>query len=295
MTVVGHQQFIPINLIHGHQIGDGFLESAESFVVLQVADVLADEGLAVHHQRDGVFQIGAQREDRTLARQRRHCPGSIAARPPQNDRTESAIANHGIVHPARDRPLPDQECVRDAGETLQRIFVFVGDRFTRSVGAGHDHSRRRARRKQQVMQRSVGKHHSQFVVLRRHSGQLSFCRRKHYRPSVRSQQVFAVRRKLHQPASFIKVAGHDRERLLLAIFTLAQSRHGRGISGIAGQVISAQPLYCDNLSRVQQVSRMVDGGFRSWQGLFLRLQIIIRARTPDTLPAAHGSGGCLHP
>ena len=43
-------------------------KGAESLVVLQVADVLADEGLAIHHQRDGVFQIGAQREDRTLGR-----------------------------------------------------------------------------------------------------------------------------------------------------------------------------------------------------------------------------------
>ena len=116
MTVVGHQQFIPINLIHGHEIRDGFLESAESLVVLQVADVLADEGLAVHHQRDGVFQIGAQREDRTLARQLRHRPGSIAARPPQDDRTESAIANHGIVNPARDRPLP----IRNASAIPER-------------------------------------------------------------------------------------------------------------------------------------------------------------------------------
>ena len=66
MTIVHDQQFVPANFVHGDQIANGFLKGAEGLVVIQVADVLADEGLAIHHQGDGVFQIGAQRQERTM-------------------------------------------------------------------------------------------------------------------------------------------------------------------------------------------------------------------------------------
>ena len=44
------------------------LKCTERLVMIQVPDVLADKGLAVHNQRDRIFQVGAQREDGPLGR-----------------------------------------------------------------------------------------------------------------------------------------------------------------------------------------------------------------------------------
>ena len=261
--------------------------------MLQVADVLADECLAVHHQRDRVFQIGAQRQDRPLQGNVATAPGSIAARPAQNDRTESAHRG------PRNRP-PGARWAAARSEMHPRC---------RRDAAAHLHPRRRS-------VRSSGWRWSSPEPPARPpqtAGDATACRAASLpvrccRERPRSSSTFAgastIGRavevssaslsdgKLHQPASHIEVPHHDRERLLLAIFALAQSRHGRGISGIASQVISAQPFYRDNLSRAQQLSRMANGWLRSGMGRLLRLQDNNRARTPDTLRAAHESGGC---
>src|SRR5580704_6705945 len=55
MRIVRDQQVTGIDFVHGKQIADGFAESAERFVMTQVADVLADEGLAIHDQGDRIF------------------------------------------------------------------------------------------------------------------------------------------------------------------------------------------------------------------------------------------------
>ena len=49
-----------------------------------------------------------------------------------------------------------------------------------------------------------------------------------------------------------EVAYHHCEWFLFAKLALAKSRHGRGISGIASQMVSAQALYCDDLASTQQ-------------------------------------------
>jgi hypothetical protein len=47
MEVVNEQQFVATHFVHGEQIVDGFVKRAEGLVVIEVADVLADEGLSV--------------------------------------------------------------------------------------------------------------------------------------------------------------------------------------------------------------------------------------------------------
>ncbi len=70
MAVVNQEQIVPANFVHGYQIADRLLKCAEGFVVIKVADMLADKGLAVDHQRDGIFQVGAQCENGTFGRKR---------------------------------------------------------------------------------------------------------------------------------------------------------------------------------------------------------------------------------
>ncbi len=98
--------------------------------MVQVSDVLADKGLAVHNQRDGIFEVGAQRENGALGRKCCNCARSVTAGPAQDHRTERASSCYGVVHSARDGPLPNQKRVRYSCETLQCVFVLVRDRLT---------------------------------------------------------------------------------------------------------------------------------------------------------------------
>ncbi len=64
MQVVHHQYIVPRNFIHRDEILNGLLKCLHRFVMVQVADVLADEGLSVDDERHGILQIGSHREDR---------------------------------------------------------------------------------------------------------------------------------------------------------------------------------------------------------------------------------------
>ena len=68
MKIVHHQQFLRTNFIHRDQVPDRFLKCAQRLVMSQIADVLTDECLAVDDQRDCIFQVGADCQNRTLAR-----------------------------------------------------------------------------------------------------------------------------------------------------------------------------------------------------------------------------------
>ena len=113
-----------------------------------------------------IFQVGAERENGALDRKRCHRARSVTASAAQDDGTEGAGAGHRIVHSPRDRTLANQKSVRDSCETLQCVFVFVGDRLAGAIRAGHDQNFRGAGSEQQVVQRSVGQHHAEFVVVR---------------------------------------------------------------------------------------------------------------------------------
>src|ERR1700730_17140160 len=66
MRVVNEQQFVRINLIHRKQILDGFAEGAKRLVMIQVSNVLAYEGLAIHDKCNGVLEVRAECKNGTV-------------------------------------------------------------------------------------------------------------------------------------------------------------------------------------------------------------------------------------
>ena len=64
MSIVCDGQVGPRESIHPYQIAHGFAERYERVVVLQVANVLTDNGLTIHHERHGVLEIRAEGQDR---------------------------------------------------------------------------------------------------------------------------------------------------------------------------------------------------------------------------------------
>src|ERR1700683_2406450 len=99
--------FVATNPVHGEQIVDGFAEGAEGLVMIEVADVLADEGLAIDDQRDGIFEVGAQSQDGACCGQRCDRAGSVTAGAAKDCRAESSGAGYGIVDAAGDGALTD--------------------------------------------------------------------------------------------------------------------------------------------------------------------------------------------
>ena len=88
------QQVVPGHFVHRDKIANGLLESLKCLVMVEVADVLADESLAINYQRYRVLQVGPDGEQRPLHRQRGYGARSISARAPQNNRTEAAHTRH---------------------------------------------------------------------------------------------------------------------------------------------------------------------------------------------------------
>src|SRR5579862_9721295 len=89
MRIMHHQQFFGTNFIHRDQVLNCFLKSTERLIVPQVADVLADESLAIDDEGDRILEIGADGQNRTLARNGCDGSGGVATRAAQNGRTNT--------------------------------------------------------------------------------------------------------------------------------------------------------------------------------------------------------------
>ena len=190
------------------------------------------------------FRSAPTAKNGTVDRQSRDGAGRVAAGAAQDDRAEGAGATHRIVHAPRDGPLPDQEGVGDAGEPLERVLVFVSDRLAGAVGAGHHQHFRSARGKQQMMQRRVGQHHAEFVVVRRDS--------RRVRPWPEPERSAAPTEVSSASASGEKArpaGGPPRDPapsrangFSLRNLRSRSARDGGGVARIAGQVIAAESL-----------------------------------------------------
>ena len=138
--------------------------------MIEIADVLADEGLAVDHQRDGIFQIGAQGQDRPLRRKRGDRAGRVAASRAQHDRAETpARATESSTRRAMGRS-PMRKASAIPARRASASSSSIGDRLAGTVRAGHHQHFGSARGEQQMVQRRVGQHDAEFVVVGRDSG-----------------------------------------------------------------------------------------------------------------------------
>ena len=142
-------------------------------VLIQIADVLAHERLAVHNQRDGVLQIGADGENRSY--------GSESSPPAAEHSRAHGAESRGrtFLRERWNRPRGARWDARRSGthrqcppDVAHASSSSIGNRLARAIRAGHHQHLRRAGGEQQVMQRRVGQHHAEIVVVGRHVGQV---------------------------------------------------------------------------------------------------------------------------
>src|SRR6516225_10120813 len=121
MRVVYYAHVIPADFVHRDEVADGFLKRPEGIVMVEVADMLADKGLTVHHQRNRVLEVGPDGEQRARGWKRRDGAGSESASPSQDRDAEGTGAGHRVIHPARNRSLADQKRVGNPSQAFERV------------------------------------------------------------------------------------------------------------------------------------------------------------------------------
>ena len=120
------------------QAGERLLEELHRLVVLQVADVLAEDGVAALGQAEGVLQLAAEGEDLVQFDAEVDGLGDEAARAAQDALAAFEGADDGIVDAGPDVAVVEQEPVGDAVELAQGFGVGDDDGLLAEVAAGHD-------------------------------------------------------------------------------------------------------------------------------------------------------------
>jgi hypothetical protein len=145
------------------EVGNALLVRGERFVVLQVADVVAEEGVLAARQAEGILELGSGSQQGRQGEGQAERVGGVAARPADRIQTASCQAGDRVVHPHVDRPVVQQEGICQAGQTLAGLLVAIGDGLFAQVSAGHDQQFGETLLwlEQQQMQRSVGQHDAQ--------------------------------------------------------------------------------------------------------------------------------------
>ena len=227
-------------------------------VVVEIADVLADERLAVHDQRDRVLQIGAERENRPRRRTaspRR--PGRSRGRAAERrGRAARARTTESSTRRAIGRS-PTRNASAMPASRSRASSILVGDRLARSIGAGHHQHVRRAGREQQMVQRRVGQHHARArrCRARRSSEVDARAGASTIGPRGTISSASASGESSTSRARHGEIPRHERERLLLAELPLAQRSHRGRVARVARQVVAADPLDRHDGARAEQRRR----------------------------------------
>ena len=204
-------------------------------------------------QGDRVFQMRAHGQavrERLLAMDGKR---RISARPPENEFPPQNHPEDGIVDVPDDRPVVDEKKIRNAGKTNQRLPLVDADRFVRQIAAGRDNGKIDFPH-QEMMQGSVGQHHSQIRIVRgyircnRLPDPVRFAFEKDNGRLRRSEQPGFERRNRAILPNLLERGVHQRKRLFLAVLSLPQSIDGLGISSIRDKMKSSKSFNRNDLS-----------------------------------------------
>ena len=241
MKVVRHRSRLDVE--DRHEVRHGVFECSAGRRVVEVADMLGDEGLVAARHADGVLEVAADRDHRRPRcgqhdRPRRVAPCAadelMAGCPSPGHRSQ-----HAVVAADHDVTVVHQPRIGNARQPRQRLIVAGDQRLAPRIGAGH-HQRQPLRRfapraarrttgrlvEQQVLQWRVGQHDAQPRQTRSDTDQCRVgCRafaQQHDRPLARIQQRGVHVTDFDQGLRRSEVGHHHGQRLFLARLAFAQ-------------------------------------------------------------------------
>ncbi len=117
---------------------DHVFKGAQRLVILHIADVLAEKGIARPRQAKGVLEFGADSQGRAGLKGQMDGIGRIPARAAQGHFGALKDARHRVVATGVDGAVVHQKGVGQLPQPLQCLIVAGGNRFLGIVAAGHD-------------------------------------------------------------------------------------------------------------------------------------------------------------
>ena len=147
---------------------DAGLEVLQRLEVLEVADVLAQEGVGVAREAEGVLELGAAGEHLRERPRQGHRERGVAARPAHQPRPPAAHQRDGVVVARGDLAVVHQVRVGDRRQPVD-LLPALDDRLLGEVAAGHD-QRPPGRAQQQDVQRRVRQHRAEVPLAGRDLG-----------------------------------------------------------------------------------------------------------------------------
>ena len=271
------------------EVLDALGERAQRLGVLQVPDVVRDEGVPPPGQAERVLQLGAAGQHRP---REPGCDGErlgdVAAGAAEQHRAAAERPGHRVVGPDVDGPVVGQERVGDALQRLPGLVVAVDDRLVGDVSAGQDDRAGHGLRAAGGAAACTGSMTPSWRLPGAVAGATAVpgsARQQHDRAGRAGQQGRGRGVDLGQFRGRGQVGGHDRERLVLAVLARAQRGHRLLAGGVGGQVVAAQALDGEDLAAAEEF------GGRLERVLCCRRPGPAGGRRPGSRWAGRGSGG----
>ena len=255
----------------------------ERLQVLQIADVLTQEGVAVTCQAERVLELRAAGEDLGERPRQRHRERGVTPRPPQKPRPSCAHQPDRVVVAHGDLAIVHEIGVRHHGQPVD-LLPALHDRLFREVAARH-HQRPPSLTQEQDVQRRVRQHrpevplpHGDLGV----DGESAGCRRRrgasrpaalprlrtgravrmHVPPLKQHDGVFGRGQQLDLAvvhpavtAQLLEAVEHHGKRLVGPPFAVLEPQDRSAIGRVARQMEAAEALHRQDLAAPQQLRR----------------------------------------
>ena len=166
------------------QVRDCILKEAAGRCIVEVADVLRNEGLIAARDADRILEPATDRQHRRAGIGQLDGPWRVAACPTNELEAAGGSTNHSIVAAHNDVAIVRQEGIGDISQSLHRFVITDDQRLPTWIGAGHDQAQRLRLGQpggsfrttggfveQQVLQRCIGQHDAKPRQARRHPRQ----------------------------------------------------------------------------------------------------------------------------
>ncbi len=179
---------------------------------------------------------------------------------PAHGADDRVRSNHRVVIPGDDVAVVEQDEVDETAEAVDCFLVVAADRLVAEVSAGH-HQRAAYLLEQEVVKRGRRQHDTDLVQPGRNSRRQRGSaeqREEDYRPGGVGQSDASLGIDLCNGARRCEIGDHDRQGFGRPPFALVKQGDDRFISGIAGQLKTAETLDGDNCAVAKRSSGHVD-------------------------------------
>src|SRR5215467_12802785 len=247
------------------EMADGLRPATVGALVAEIAQMLAEEHVPTPDEGKHALELTAAGQNRLrgLVDQRdRH--RDVAPRTAQDERSAVDASGYRVVTAQFDRPIVNQEDIRNAAQPGHGVAVLVCDGLVAAVAAGHD-ERTIDPLEEHVLERRVRQHQAEMVESRRYS----VCKhlaagnrcalQNHDGPSHGLKQVrLGVRDDAELPRD-LEALHHQRQRLRISRLPAPEFVHHFWRGRVAGQMIATESLERDDAAGPQRGHSFLKG------------------------------------